>query len=381
MAPRSTLLWTCVTTLVHVLLLPVYIAFFVLFLVVWMFLTFTGIGPALQYFYTLADRQTLSRDRLIAAAPVPSQMRTVTVPAGVHSCSPDKSYRVFAIFAQPPSPPSEGSGGGRPVYPPVCIPNGLGATAALISQMQEHLVAAGFSVLSFDRLGVGLSDPNLSGRSPTAMDVVQEMDFVMRAVLSDTDNDNDAERANQTQWLLLGPSMGSIVAQCYMARFPHKVQGFLNMDGLPYPFFQQKASFQWAALVYRLYACLVWTGVLRPFIGMALQSVRGMFACESFDLSVAVAQMNQSSFYGNVALEMMTMMDCCEMAETAWGPQSVLRLPKQHREVCLFVLLNDLCQISFSHSLSSTDSNSRGAHSEHRLRREDWRSSSDFPAQ
>lgn len=55
-----------------------------------------------------------------------------------------------------------------------------------------------------------------------------------------------------------------------------------------------------------------------------------MFACKKFPISIAIAQMNQAGFYGNVAKEMWTMMDCCEMAEIGWGRQSVLRIPEDH---------------------------------------------------
>ncbi len=304
----------CLTTLLHIILLPVYITFFVLFLVLWTLFTITGIGPLLQYCYTVADRKKLDPSNVISNAPNPTQMRMVTIPAGVHHCSQDKPYRVFAIYSEPTNGPSK--------YPPVCIPNGLGATATLISQMQEKLVEAGFVVLSFDRLGVGLSDENRSGKSPTAMDLVQELDFVMNSF-----------RPSETKWILLGPSMGSIVAQCYMSVFPDKVVGFLNMDGLPYPFFKHNSSFLWAGFIYRIYSSIIWTGILRPFIGIALKSNSKMFECKNFPLAIAIAQMNQARFYANVGLEMATMMDCCEMAELAWGQQSVLRIPKQHYKV------------------------------------------------
>jgi hypothetical protein len=89
----------------------------------------------------------------------------------------------------------------------------------------------------------------------------------------------------------------------------------------------------WAAFIYRIYASIIWTGILRPFIGMALKSSEKMFECKKFPLSVVIAQMNQAGFYGNVAKEMATMMDCCEMAEIAWGKQSLLRIPEDHLKV------------------------------------------------
>lgn len=119
-------------------------------------------------------------------------------------------------------------------YPPVLIPNGLGATAVLISQMQERLVDHGFTVLSFDRLGVGLSDANISKRSPSTHDAVTELDYVMESVI-----------LGCKRWIMLGPSMGNIIAQCYISLHSDKVVRFLNMDGLPYPFLKHRSSFIW----------------------------------------------------------------------------------------------------------------------------------------
>ncbi len=114
--------------------------------------------------------------------------------------------------------------GAKHLYP-ICIPNGLGATLVTISVLHEALVEKGYTVLTYDRLGVGFSDNNTTNKSPTAKDVVAEMRFAMTSVMP-----------SDTKWVLLGPSMGSIVGQCYVAAYPETVVGFLNMDGLPYPF-------------------------------------------------------------------------------------------------------------------------------------------------
>ena len=91
--------------------------------------------------------------------------------------------------------------------------------------MHERLVADGFAVISYDRLGVGMSDANMSGVAPSAADVVKEMQCVIDVILP-----------SSTKIILLGPSMGSIVAQCYIAKNPGKVAGFCNFDGLPCKF-------------------------------------------------------------------------------------------------------------------------------------------------
>ncbi len=298
---------------IGIIVFPFFMVFFSLFMVVWLLFTITGVGPILQYCYTRRDKVTLDRESFASKN---SDMKVITIPGDINSCSMGDPYKVFAIFSQPATPSK---------FPPVCIPNGLGATAVLISQMQERLVECGFSVLNFDRMGVGMSDANKSNKSPTAVDVVKEMDFVMNQFLP-----------ADSQWILLGPSMGSIVAQCYISRHPEKVLGFLNMDGLPYPFIAYKSQFAWAGFIYRIYASIIWTGALRPFIGSALKSSEKMFRCRQFDLKVVVAQMNQAQFFANVGLEMGTMMDCCALAEAAWGPYSLLRMDRADLEVSPF---------------------------------------------
>jgi len=304
-----------------IILFPFFLVFFTLFMAIWLVLTITGVGPLLQYCCNRRDKVTLNRERFAADN---SNMKILSIPGDVNSCSLGDPYK---LFAQPKTPSK---------FPPVCIPNGLGATAVLICQMQEALVDCGFTVLSFDRLGVGMSDENKSRKSPTASDLVKEMEFVMSHFMP-----------TDTKWILLCPSMGSIVAQCYISRHPEKVVGFLNMDGLPYPFVTQKSMFMWAGFIYKIYASIIWTGALRPFIGTALKSSEKMFKCKSFPLSVVVAQMNQAQFFANVGLEMGTMMDCCAMAEDAWGTYSLLKMDRADLQVCpqavLVAYVRNLC--------------------------------------
>jgi pimeloyl-ACP methyl ester carboxylesterase len=297
-------------TIVLVVLAPIGFAFFLVFVVLWMIWTLTGVGPLYQWYSACRDKDMLDTIRITNRD---LSFRIISIPGEIHSCSMGKPYKLFAVFSTPET---------ESCFPPVCIPNGLGANAVLISKLQEALVAAGFTVLSFDRFGVGLSDENVSGSFPTASDVVAEMEYVMSAVLP-----------GEQKWILLGPSMGSIVAQCYIAQHPHKIVGFLNMDGLPYPFIQQKSAFAWAGFIYKMYAAIVWTGILRPCIGMASKDIERMFGSRSFSLWLILALINQRRFFGNIALEMSTMMDCCAMAERAWGPQSLLKLPPWELEV------------------------------------------------
>jgi hypothetical protein len=152
------------------------------------------------YGFTSRDQRELDKQKCVEL--YPNDIRTITVPAGLHGCSKTKSYNIFAMYSEPDNT-SKCS---------VCIPNGLRATAVLLREIQEKLVEQGFAVLSFDRLGVGLSDPNLSKENPTAVDDVKEMDFVMETVKP------------RNKWFLMDPSMGR-VAQCYISMFPKKVVG------------------------------------------------------------------------------------------------------------------------------------------------------------
>ena len=58
--------------------------------------------------------------------------------------------------------------------------------------------------------------------------------------------------------------MGSIVAQTFMAVHGHsekfRMKGFLNLDGLPYPFINEEKLFNQAAMVYHIYGYILWTG-------------------------------------------------------------------------------------------------------------------------
>jgi pimeloyl-ACP methyl ester carboxylesterase len=193
-----------------------------------------------------------------------------------------------------------------------------------ISILHEALVAEGYSVLSFDRLGVGFSDPNVNNIVPSAEDVVNEMNFILNAVFPS---------AESPQWILIGPSMGSIVSQCYMAAYPERVRGFVNVDGLPYPFQRFESSFLKASTIYKLDAHLIWTGLFRPFIGPFLRTPSMQWlSSAAFPIEYAIAQMNQRDFYHNLALEMVTMMRCCDYSVPRWGRYNLLAMTQSEVE-------------------------------------------------
>ena len=98
------------------------------------------------------------------------------------------------------------------------------------------------------------------------------------------------------------------------------------MDGVPHPFITVKPLFQKAANIYKIYKYVIWTGIMRPCIGMALKDMGKLFVSRTFSIDYGKAQLNQSRFFVNIGIEMMTMMDCCEFASQAWGRLSMLKL-------------------------------------------------------
>lgn len=134
----------------------------------------------------------------------------------------------------------------------------------------------------------------------------------------------NAHTESGRKWILVGPSMGSIVAQCFIATHPDIVSGFLNMDGLPYPFAARRNKFIKAGGIYKAVANIVWTGFFRPFLWFASLGPLSLLASSNFSVSVIRAQMNECNFYASLAREMVTMMDLTDFASAAWGPAFAL---------------------------------------------------------
>lgn len=213
-----------------VVLLPILIVCYFIGVAVWLALTFTCIGPISQCCINAKDEKLLNRDEVMKQN---SDLYLQTIPGGIHSSTDGAPYQVMVRYT---APPATYEGARYPI--PVCIPNGLGATIVTISILHERLAEVGFTVLSYDRLGVGWSDINPTARPPSAKDVVEEMHYVMEHAGNRDGAEGSGSKAHkQTKWILIGPSMGSTVSQAYIAS-PHggSIVGFLNMDGLPYPF-------------------------------------------------------------------------------------------------------------------------------------------------
>jgi len=163
---------------------------------------------------------------------------------------------------------------------------------------------------------VGLSDINSQGNPPTVDECVEDCLLVMNSVLP-------ADK----QWIMVGPSMGGIVATCFIAKHPQRVVGFLNMDGVPHPFAKPKITekFMGYRKIYECWAACAWTGIMRCAVCCASSSLK-TFATKSFPASFLKAQMNLSNFWRNTGLEFPLMMECCAVTNDAWGVHSVLKL-------------------------------------------------------
>lgn len=258
------------------------------------------------------------------------------------------------------SPGTKGKG-----LPPVVIANGLGATlltiASLVRQDQpmdrsnrplsvshstttntythtQHdlLEAVGFPVLSFDRAGVGLSDPappTAPSTGRTADDdaaaaaaverTVADMKYLMDRYYPVEGEGGGGDDDTITQWIVVGLSMGSVVGQCLIAQHPEAVGGFVNVDGVPFPFGAKKDKFHAAAQVYCLLACVSQTGLLRlplALFGPNSAALRQAATPPRFPLPILLAQMQDASFFASIAQEMPLMLALCDAAARAWGP-------------------------------------------------------------
>ena len=286
------------TVVIFLIAAPLVAVVVVLVLVLWLASTLSLIGPMLAAFGNARDKETIARVTSPPTQGAPVELLTIGL-----------GGRRLAVRW---TPGAEGT-----ALPPVAIPNGLGATIVSIGRLHDAIAARGFPVLSYDRAGVGMSDPLPAGTHHAgAADTVADL----RAVLLAFHPGGDAGG-----WLMVGPSMGSIVVQAYLAAYGDDplpagiVNGFLNLDGFPFPFSAKRPRFERSALVYRGVASVIWTGILRCALlaaGGALKAIE----TTTFPLAVVRAQMNARNFYGSLAAEMYTMLDCADAALSGWGP-------------------------------------------------------------
>ena len=142
-----------------------------------------AVGVAAAWWCRICDRKLLSKTT--ADMVQRGEARFVTTRAGSRLCV---RYTV---------PPASDVAANPKRTCPVCIPNGLAATMASVGVIHDSLVKKGFSVLSYDRVGVGQSGPNPKHRPATVDECVGDMYDVMCSVAPP-----------DQKWILLGPSMG-----------------------------------------------------------------------------------------------------------------------------------------------------------------------------
>ncbi len=202
----------------------------------------------------------------------------------------------------------------------VVLPGGLGSTLALTSLQHEALVAAGYDVLSFDRIGVGFSSiPAASDPIPMTFHI-EEMHRLMKKL-----------RPN-TPWIIVGGSFGSAIGQLYTSHHPDNVAGFLNLDGLPYPLFQLEGTrdaFRSFATIYRFEAFLSLLGLFRFPIWLASRHFRlnDLFRDSAFSPDEIYAQLQNSQLFRTISSEMSLMEECSDLCVEQWGDIDLMLLP------------------------------------------------------
>lgn len=107
--------------------------------------------------------------------------------------------------------------------PPVVLEAGIAASSASWKLVQDNL-AAQFRVVSYDRRGLGYSEPAQGPR--TLENLLAEFDFVIEAAQIGK------------PFVLAGHSFGGLLARHYAARFPEKVRALVLLDPLePFEWF------------------------------------------------------------------------------------------------------------------------------------------------
>jgi len=109
--------------------------------------------------------------------------------------------------------------------PPVVLEAGIAASSASWKLVQ-HELARRFRAISYDRRGLGYSEPAASPR--TLENLVLDLDSVVEAA------------AIEKPFVLAGHSFGGLLARHYAARFPEKVRALVLLDPLE--------PFEWSPL-------------------------------------------------------------------------------------------------------------------------------------
>lgn len=280
----------------------------ILFLVIYILTTISGIGPLLEFWQSQLDKSELQREKILEQHP---EMFLLEIPVGINKASGDRSYKVMVRLTRPSSNDSDQS-----LLPPVILPGGLASNLMTMSRHQDELTKKGFVVVNFDRLGVGLSDPYATSslRPPSAMDVANELNYVM---------EHCGVVPNNQKWIQVGGSMGTNVATAFVALYPGRIAGFFNLDGLPHAFLQIQCQqfLETGPQIMGVMRRLRWTGLPRLAFSMALKPMIPAIGNVFTPRQIIGAMCREQAFLAT-GLEYVTLMSCCDLEVAAWGPQA-----------------------------------------------------------
>ncbi|MDP2436688.1 MAG: alpha/beta fold hydrolase [archaeon] len=321
---------SCSKVIQGIVLLPFIILFVVFFLALIVVYLVTLVGPVYHFFRGRHEKATyLDMEGLLRRHRDLHTFRTArgniayrwTVASGAaaaggeHAAEMDESVGLLAAAAAAPT-------GGQPRRFPVVQPGGLGSTLAAVAFLHDGLVAQGFDVLTFDRLGVGYSDDVDAARHAATMQAhVDEMHALLLLV--------DPSRP----WILVGGSFGSTVGQLYAAQHPDRVAGFVNLDGLPYYLSTcegSRESFSKSVpQMYAMEANVSATGFFRfpLWLASVLLGFHEPYARSEISYPEVYAQLQHSRLLSTIQHECPLMMDCCDALIPRWGALSASSLP------------------------------------------------------
>jgi len=319
-----------ISVVTTILLIPLYIAGALVFLVVFLLLTVTGIGPLVEFCMARSDQTALDRETILQEHP---ELFLIEIPHHINRASLGQPYKVMVRLTMQQSRTSEESQQ-QDFLPPVIFPGGLASNLMTMSRHQDILTEQyGFTVVNFDRLGVGLSDPFPEDAaeplvSPSAADVAREMEYVMThcasvaiAARSNNNNTNNNKTNRPLKWIQVGGSMGTNVATAFVALFPGRLCGFFNLDGLPHAFIQIqcKKFLQDGKWGMDLLKSLQFTGLPRLVFRMAVKPLLPAMGT-AFTPQQIIGVMCRKQFFTATGLEYATLMSCCDLEIAAWGP-------------------------------------------------------------
>ena len=324
-----------------IVLLPVFLIFFVLLLAFFLVYLVTLVGPIYHWVKCSIEKSNyLDRAGLLRRHP---DLKTLSTTRGrlfyrwtlasssspaseaEHSIDLSADERSSLLSSPPPSSPQPLPASQHPKRFPVVLPGGLGSTLAATAFMHDALAAAGFDCLSFDRLGVGYSDPlDAALHRPSMQAHIDEMHALLQHLLPP-----------HQRVILVGGSFGSTVGQLYAAQHPQRVAGFVCLDGLPHPLSLcegSRDSFTGAVpRIYALEAALSDLGLFRFPIWLltVVKPIEAAFRRCGITFPEVYAQLQSSALLRTIAAEAPLMMDCCDLLAPRWGALSPPRLAPQ----------------------------------------------------